>query len=67
MGKRILSVIVIAVGIIILLVSLFADLIGIGYPGFGPKQTAGTVVGAIIGVIGLIFYLIWRRKPEGKS
>jgi hypothetical protein len=62
-----LSFIVIAVGIIILLVSLFADLIGIGVAGFGYKQTTGTIIGAVIGIIGLIFYLIWRRIPEGKS
>jgi hypothetical protein len=55
MGKKGLSLILIVVGIIILLSSLLADMIGIGgYPGIGYKQIIGAIVGAVISIIGLI-------------
>jgi hypothetical protein len=57
MGKKGLSLILIVVGIIILLSSLLADMIGIGgYPGIGYKQIIGAIVGAVISIIGLILY-----------
>jgi hypothetical protein len=57
MGKKGLSLILIVVGIIILLVSLLADMIGIGgYPGIGYKQIIGAIVGAVISIIGFILY-----------
>jgi hypothetical protein len=53
MQKKGLSLIVIVVGIILLLVSLLADVLGIGgYPGIGFKQIIGAVVGAVITIIG---------------
>ena len=53
MQKKGLSLIVIAVGIIFLLVSLLADVLGMGgYPGIGFKQIIGAVVGAVIAMIG---------------
>jgi hypothetical protein len=57
MGKKGLSLILIVVGIIILLSSLLADVLGIGgYPGIGYKQIIGAIVGAVISIIGLILY-----------
>jgi hypothetical protein len=57
MGKKGLSLILIVVGIIILLSSLLADMIGIGgYPGIGYKQIIGAIVGAVISIIGFILY-----------
>jgi hypothetical protein len=57
MGKKGLSLILIVVGIIILLVSLLADVLGIGgYPGIGYKQIIGAIVGAVISIIGFILY-----------
>ena len=56
----------IGIGIIILLASLFADLIGIGFPGFGTKQVSGTVVGAIIVIISFILYRKWAKTPQTK-
>lgn len=54
MQKKGSSIILIGVGIIILLVSLLADVLGIGgYPGIGFKQIIGAVVGAVIVIIGL--------------
>ncbi len=67
MGKKTLSFIVVGLGIIIFLVSLFADLIGIGSPGFGYKQTTGIVAGAIIGIIGFVLYRKWGRMAHGKA
>ncbi len=47
--------VVLAVGIIVLVVSLLADPIRIGEtPRFGYLQIAGTAVGAIVTVIGLV-------------
>jgi len=67
MQKKVLSFVIIGVGIIILLVSLFADVIGIGSsPGFGTKQAIGAVIGAIIGIIGFILYRKWGRISQAK-
>jgi len=49
--------IVLVLGIMLALVSIFADSLGVGSePGFGWKQTLGLVVGA-----GLVAIAIWRR------
>jgi uncharacterized membrane protein len=57
MGKKWLSLILIVVGVIILLSSLLADMIGIGgYPGMGYKQIIGAIVGAVISIVGFILY-----------
>ena len=49
------------IGAGLLLVSLLADVVGIGDdPGFGFQQTTGTVVGLIIAAVGL--YLLLKAK-----
>ena len=49
--------VVLVLGIVLALVSLFADAIGVGgEPGFGWKQTLGLVVG-----VGLVALGLWRR------
>ncbi len=54
-------ILVLVIGIGLLAASLLADIIGIGdVPGFGSQQTAGTIVGVIITVVGL--YLTFRGK-----
>ena len=46
--------VVLAVGILVVLVSLFADSIGIGGSGgFGPGQIMGLIVGPVIFFVGL--------------
>ena len=47
------------VGLGIAVVSIIADYVGLGGPYimFGPKQIIGTVIGAIIGLIGLVYAL----------
>jgi len=57
MGRKGLSLILVVIGIIILLVSLLADVLGIGgYPGIGYKQILGAILGAVISIIGFILY-----------
>lgn len=61
MDKKTLSTVVLIIGIVILVASLFADSIGIGNnPGFGPNQTIGSVVGAAVTAVG--FFLRAKSK-----
>ncbi len=54
-GKKKVGIILLVVGTVILVLSLVADLIGIGFaPGFAGIQTAGTVVGASVVVVALL-------------
>lgn len=63
MQRKVLSFVFIGVGIILLLVSLFADVIGIGgHPGIGTKQAIGAIIGAVIAIIGFILYRKWGSK-----
>lgn len=53
-SKR-LSFILIGVGAVVFLASLFADQLGIGgYPGIGFKQVIGMIVGVVVGIVGLV-------------
>ncbi len=48
------------VGIVLLVLSLTADMIGVGpAPGFGLWQIAGSVAGAILAVVG---FVLTRRE-----
>ena len=56
MDKKTLSTAVLAIGMMILVVSLFADSFGIGdHPGFGRYQAIGAVVGVAVTAVGLFF------------
>jgi hypothetical protein len=58
MGGKTAGIILLVVGIAVAIVSLLADALGIGNPAaFGPQQIAGTVVGAIMAVVGLFLTL----------
>jgi hypothetical protein len=57
MGGKTAGIVVLVVGIVILLLSLLADAMGIGGGGFGPRQIAGTVVGAVVTIVGLVLTL----------
>jgi len=51
------SIMVVVLGVLILLASLTADMIGLGNEvGFGPKQGLGAVVGVIVLAIGIDLY-----------
>jgi hypothetical protein len=61
MDSPMLARVAIVVGALLVLISLFADLLGLGRSsGFGWKQILGVVVGALIIAAG--FYL--RRRPK---
>ena len=64
-AKKTLGIILLVVGIVILVLSLTADLIGIGRtPGFRHQQITGTVIGAIVMVVGLILTLRKPKQPD---
>jgi glycopeptide antibiotics resistance protein len=49
-----LEVLLIALGVMGILISDFADSIGLGRPGFGLNQMSGLVIGALIAMLGLV-------------
>jgi len=54
MSKRTIGFLLIILGVVVLVVSLAADVIGIGgMPGFGWKQILGTVVGVLVALGGV--------------
>jgi hypothetical protein len=53
-----MTVLIVVIGVLLALVSIFADPLGIGgEPRFGWKQTIGLAVGVALVVFGL-----WRRR-----
>jgi hypothetical protein len=63
--NRGLAIVLLAVGVIVLLVSALADILGIGGNPlvFGYKQLAGVAVGAVIALIGGV--LCWWSGRSG--
>jgi hypothetical protein len=60
-GNKAANIFVFVIGIGLLVISLLADVIGIGDdPGFGSQQTMGTIAGFVIMVVG--FFLALRSK-----
>ena len=56
-NKKTIGIALLAVGVIVLIVSLAADMIGIGgADAFGYKQIIGAVAGVIIAVVGFVLY-----------
>ena len=54
MSKKTISLIAIILGVVVALVSLTADLIGIGsYPGLNWAQLTGTAIGLLLILLGL--------------
>ena len=61
-ATRIVGTILLVLGVIILLLFATADLLGIGEnPSFGVWQIAGTIVGAVVAIIGLV--MLFKRAP----
>jgi Mn2+/Fe2+ NRAMP family transporter len=61
--RKIGNVFVLILGIGILVAALLADVIGIGYgdhTSFGIQQTMGTVIGAVITIVGL--FLMFKSR-----
>lgn len=62
MSERQLAYALIVIGVVVALVSLLADVIGIGSGGFGTYQIVGLIAGIVVALIGL--YLVYfRRRP----
>ena len=62
------AMIILIIGIGLLATSLLADVIGLGInPGFGPKQTTGTIVGVVIAGVGLFLWRKAKDPPSGQS
>jgi len=60
MSYKLLSIVLIVIGVLFLAVSLLADVIGLGHhPGLGLYQLAGTSLGLVIAIIGILFF---KRK-----
>ncbi len=56
-NRKRIGLALLVVGVILLIGSLAADVIGIGAAaGFGYKQIAGSVAGTVIAVFGLVYY-----------
>jgi uncharacterized membrane protein len=65
MSKRTIGFVLIALGVVIAVVSLAADVIGIGNVlGFGWKQQLGTAIGVIMAIVGVWLAL---SKPNQKK
>ncbi len=63
MDNNTASIVVVAVGALMLLASLTADITGLGDDvGFGPQQTTGTIIGIVVLAIGVYLY-----KKSGSS
>jgi hypothetical protein len=55
MPQKTLGTLLLVAGIVLILVSLLADVIGIGgKPGIGLKQVCGAAAGIVIAIIGMI-------------
>ena len=58
MAQRRWPLLILVLGGLLVLVSLFADPLGLGgTPGFGWKQTLGLLVGVALAALG-----VWRRR-----
>lgn len=58
MTQRQSALLILVVGVLLVLISLFADALGVGgQPGFGWKQTGGLVIG-----VALVAFGLWRRR-----
>ena len=60
MNNKQLGMVLLVIGVIVLLLSLLANVISTGAaPGFGYKQIIGTVVGVVLAIAG---YVLFSRK-----
>jgi hypothetical protein len=55
MSGKTRSLALIIIGMVLVLLSLVADMLGVGaHAGFGWKQITGTVVGVVLSVVGVL-------------
>ncbi len=59
-ARKVASLLLLVLGIATLILFAMADSLKVGeYPGYGYKQIAGMIIGAVVAVIGLV---LMRRK-----
>ena len=57
--KKIIGIVLLVVGVIVLILSLAADVLGLGNnPIFGIQQILGTIGGVIVAAVGLVLLLL---------
>jgi len=65
MSRKMISQVLMAAGVVLVILSLAADVLGIGsYPGIHGAQIAGAAVGLLTAIIG---YWFSRARTGGKS
>ena len=52
-----IGIVLLVVGVLALVVFLLADVIGYGRPGFGIRQSFGSIAGGVLTVVGLVLLL----------
>jgi LPXTG-motif cell wall-anchored protein len=59
--RKLFGIVLLVVGMVFFILSLIADLVGVGSShGFGPQQIIGIILGAILAVVG--FFLFRKNK-----
>ncbi len=54
-AKKRAGMVLLLIGVVVLILSLIADVVGLGgHPGMGKQQVLGIVVGVVVAVIGLL-------------
>jgi hypothetical protein len=57
-NKKTIGIVLMVAGVVLLIGSLVADLLGIGNaPGFGLYQVIGSAVGVVVAAAGLVLFL----------
>jgi hypothetical protein len=54
MSKKAVGTVLLLLGVLLVIISVLADSIGIGVPGFGWKQFVGLVVGVVLAATGIV-------------
>ena len=64
MSIKTIGVVLIIIGLVVVAVSLLADMLGIGNwtAAIGPRQLAGAAAGLVVAVVGLVLAL-WKGSP----
>jgi hypothetical protein len=63
MDRKRIGVVVALAGVVLLILSAFADQFGYGDEGFGWLQTLGVIVGAVAIALGLVA-IFWRGRAS---
>jgi hypothetical protein len=64
MPQKIVGSVLLIVGIVLIVASLLADVVGVGaQPGIGGRQTTGLILGIVIGIAGFVL----RRRTAPKE